>query len=146
MERSPGLGALLQRMGILAAAGLLGCTSRAELPMPESPFTPTPDASFRSRVVVPVEVNIPERRIDTQTLENGLTVLHVEMPDSPEVATLFINRQGGPLPPNTTRRSSSSRCPPSFTAVHAGAAAKSCQVSGSMASLLSQVWVLTRHR
>jgi zinc protease len=77
----------------------LACTPtpRAELPLPESPFTPTPDAPFRSRVVVPVELNGPEPRITAEVLSNGLTVLHAEISDSPEVATLFVNRYGGTL-------------------------------------------------
>jgi len=88
-----------QARGLLLGTvlGLASCTTRTPLPLPEPPLTPTPDAPFRTRVVVPTEVPVPDVHVEQRTLDNGLTVLHVEVPDSPGTAALFVNRGAGTL-------------------------------------------------
>src|SRR5882672_8195844 len=78
---------------ILSAA----CAPRTELPLPTLPLTRTPDAPFRSRHVPIASPSILEPDVHRQTLENGLTLIHLERPQVPDVVVTYVNRQAGTL-------------------------------------------------
>lgn len=77
----------------LLGVALAACSSRAELPSPVLPLTPTPDAEFRARapqLEPPPALRAPD--IHVHTLDNGMTVLVVERPERPLLSLGYANR------------------------------------------------------
>lgn len=92
----------MKRFGlfVVATLWLQACGhARAPLPLPEVPFsrTPDPDAAFRRKPPEPLALGSvwQEPRVQRRTLPNGMELMVVEQPGLPVARIRYLNRVAG---------------------------------------------------